>query len=114
MEGGGTSLFIINLSVLFDLFFHCMQNCLDFFLSLKKNRENENEAMSMRHGLQQELSGVNSGKSGLGCGPTGLSLLMQPGCAWIEVTSQVGTFQFWYFALFGLLFEETDMQTYSQ
>lgn len=70
--------------------------------------------MSVSHGLQQELSGVNSGKSGLGCGPTGLSPLMKPGCAWIEVISQVGTFQFWYFALFGLLFEETNMQTYSQ
>lgn len=34
--------------------------------------------------------------------------------AWVEVTSQVGTFLFCCFALFGLFFGETDMQTYCQ
>lgn len=37
-------------------------------------------------------------KPGLGCGPTGLSPLMQSIWAWVEVTSQVGTFQLCYFA----------------
>lgn len=39
---------------------------------------------------------------------------MQSIWAWVEVTSQVGTFQLCYFALFGLFFGETDMQTYCQ